>query len=62
MDENLGLGVLQCIYAGYLFARLLEFGLGSFGALCNISNFTFFYSSAPLTIFIRFIQTLYKAS
>ncbi len=33
--------VLQCTYIGYFFdARLLAFGLGSFGALCNISDST----------------------
>ncbi len=36
--ENL----IQCKYAGTFGARFLEFGLGSFGALCKISNFTIF--------------------
>ncbi len=47
-DENLGLRVLhvlQCTYAGMkdtFDAQFLEFGLGSFGAHCKISNFTIF--------------------
>ncbi len=43
-------------------AQLFQFGLGSFGALCKIFNFTIFKNFAPLPIFIRFIQTLYKVS
>ena len=35
-------------------ARFLEFGWRSFGAICKISNFTFFLNSSLLPIFIRF--------
>ncbi len=33
---------LQCTYVGYFYARFFEFGLGSFSALCKISNVTIF--------------------
>ena len=33
-------------------ARSLEFGLGSFGALCKISDLNDFQNSTPLPIFI----------
>ncbi len=39
MDENLGLGVQQYAYVGSFDARFLEFGFGSFSALCKIGKF-----------------------
>ena len=43
-------------------ARFLEYGLGSFGAFCKLSNFTIFKTLLFFQILSDFIQILYKVS
>ncbi len=42
VDENLGLGELQCTYVGYFWCPIPWVWFGSFGALCKISDSMFF--------------------
>ncbi len=47
---------------GTFHARFQEFGLGSFGAFCKISNFTILKILLLSQFLSDFIQTLYKVS
>ena len=51
MDENLDLGCYCEYMAGTFDTRFLQFGLGSFGALCKISNFTIWFKTLLLSQF-----------
>ncbi len=61
MDEKLGLGLLQCTYVEYVWCPgdCLSLVWGHSVHFAKFPILQFFYSSAPLTIFI---QTLYKIS
>ena len=59
-DENLGLAVLCTAYVGYFSCLILEFTLGSFGALCKLPDVNIFRLLLP-QFSSNFNQTLEKA-